>query len=496
MSPPPRKVLLTSVCRPFGEAVGDADSVGYELLFCQVTRAQGAFSPRSHHIHFSLEYLAENLDCPAVTLQYPSRRELVRELRRGYDVVGVSFVLATYHRMKETVALIRKHAPEAEIVLGGYGTVLDDAMLTPYGDHICREEGVAYLRKLLGQPPLQKPYRHPLISNPLRIFGQEISRTGIVIAGLGCPHACDFCCTSHFFKRKHIRLLPTGRDIYRVVKRYLDRDADSAILIIDEDFLMNRKRAMEFRDCVQEGGVPLGVFAFASVRAISQYTVTEILEMGIDGLWIGYEGARSGYAKQQGRPVGEIFREFRDHGISILASMIVGLPYQTPEIIQEELDGLLDLRPDFGQFLIYGPTPGTPFFDRVLRENLMHPEFAGDKELYCRKASGFYAMVQHPTMQPAEIEGWQRRCFEEDYRRLGAGIYRAVDTMLLGYLKLKDSPSAFFRAKAASLARMVRKAYPAFLPGKLLGPSERARAAVADLERRAHEALGAPTVWE
>ena len=28
--------------------------------------------------------------------------------------------------------------------------------------------------------------------------------------------------------------------------------------------------------------------------------------MGIDGFWIGYEGTRSGYAKQQGRPVEEI----------------------------------------------------------------------------------------------------------------------------------------------------------------------------------------------
>mgnify|MGYP000736710625 CR=1 FL=1 len=46
--------------------------------------------------------------------------------------------------------------------------------------------------------------------------------------------------------------------------------------------------------------------AFASIRALSQYTVTEILEMGIDGLWIGYEGTRSGYSKQAGRPVAEM----------------------------------------------------------------------------------------------------------------------------------------------------------------------------------------------
>ena len=177
-------VLLTSVCRPLGVRYGDAPSVGYELLHEQVTRAQGLFSPRSHHVQFSLEYLAENLEAPTVVLQYPSRQELVRELRHGYDVVGVSFVLATYHRMKGVVALVRQHSPRSTIVLGGYGTVAPDEMLRPYGDHICREEGVAFLRRLLGEPEIPMPYRHPLIINPLRVFGKEVSRTGIVFGGL------------------------------------------------------------------------------------------------------------------------------------------------------------------------------------------------------------------------------------------------------------------------------------------------------------------------
>jgi hypothetical protein len=59
--------------------------VGYELLFGQVTRAQGLFSPRANHIHFSLEYVAENLQAPTTVLQYPTRRELVRELKRHYE---------------------------------------------------------------------------------------------------------------------------------------------------------------------------------------------------------------------------------------------------------------------------------------------------------------------------------------------------------------------------------------------------------------------------
>ena len=245
-----KKVLLTSVCRPLGERHGDSPSVGYELLFGQVTRAQGLFSPRANHVQFSAEYIAENLEAPTTVLHYPSRRELVRELKQGYDVVGVSFVLSTFHRMKEVVALVREHAPGAKVVLGGYGTVLPDALLSRYANHVCREEGVGFMRRLLGEPAIGEPgtYRHPLVVSRLRVFGRETSRTGMVFAGLGCPNGCDFCCTSHFFKRRHIALLPTGRDIYGVVQRYQEIEPGMSIAVLDEDFLLNRRRAMEFRD--------------------------------------------------------------------------------------------------------------------------------------------------------------------------------------------------------------------------------------------------------
>jgi len=475
-----------------GPQYGDAPSVGYELLYRQVTRAQGVFSPRTVNVFFGLDYIAENLDAPTVVLQYPSKRELIKELKKGYDYIGVSFIMALMHKMKETVALIRKYAPNSKIVLGGYGTVLKDEVLKPYGDFICREEGVAFMRRLLGEPEIPMPYKHPLIVSWLKVFGWKVSGTGKIFAGLGCPNGCDFCCTSHFFSRKHIKLLPTGRDIYNVVERYFDLDPSLVFLILDEDFLLNKKRAMEFRECVLQGGRKPAIFAFSSIKAISQYKVEEILEMGIDGFWIGYEGTRSNYAKQQGRPVDEILTEFREHGITVLASMIVGFDYQTPEIVAQELDGLMKLKPSLGQYLIYGPVPGTPFHERVIKENLLHDIYTSDKDLFYRRADGFRTMMKHPTLSPAQIEDIQRWCFEQDFQRLGPSIYRVLETRFLGYLKLKDSPNPVLRQKAEYFARELRYAYPVFLPGRLLGPNATIRKWIGDLERRIHAELGQP----
>jgi haloalkane dehalogenase len=349
------------------------------------------------------------------------------------------------------------------------------------------------MRRLLGQPELAMPYSHPSIVNPLTVFGRNVSRTGVVFGGLGCPNGCDFCCTSHFFQRKHVRLLPTGADIYAVIQRYMNLSSEMSIIILDEDFLLNRKRALEFRDCVLRGGKALSIFCFASVKAISRYTVTEILEMGIDGLWIGYEGTRSGFKKQSGRPVEEIFTEFREHGITILASMIVGFEYQTPKIIEEELSGLLALKPSFSQFLIYGPVPGTPFYDRIVEQGLFRQEVRDDPEMLCRKATGFDSLVKHPNMSASEIERLQDKCFEEDFMRLGPSIFRCIETWFLGYLKLRDSENPILLDKAKMYERLLRGAYPVFLAGRCFGPTREIRHWIGQLQGRIHAVVGRPT---
>jgi radical SAM superfamily enzyme YgiQ (UPF0313 family) len=480
--------------RPIGPAYGDAESVGYELLHAQVTRAQGMFSPRAVHRQFSLDYMAENLENPTVVLHYPSRRELIKELKKNYDYVGISFIMVTYHRMKELSALIRKHSPQSKIVLGGFGTVLPDEALLPYGDHVCRGEGVAFMRDLLGQPPLAE-HKHPFIESRLKVFSKTVSYTGMVFAGLGCPNGCDFCSTSHFFKRQHLRLLNTGAQVYEVVKKHLAVNPDAQYTILDEEFLLNRERALDFRDQVVKGGRPLSIFVFASLKALSMYTPEELLEMGVDGVWIGYEGERSGYEKRaNSKSPEEIIAALKANGITVLASMIVGFDYQTPEIIKAEHKHLMSLKPDLCQFMIYNPNPGTPLYEKVKAQGLFRKEFSEDPEHYWKWASGFRSLTEHPAMTGREIEKMQEYCFEQDFKVLGPTIYRVVETMLNGYLRHKDSPNAFLRLKAERFAAELKKTYPMYLPGELFAPTLRTRAMVHRLKKRVHAAFGAPSL--
>ncbi len=186
----------------------------------------------------------------------------------------------------------------------------------------------------------------------------------------------------------------------------------------------------------------------------------------------------------------EIFTEFREHGITVLTSMIVGFDYQKQEVVAKELDGLMKLKPALAQFLIYGPVPGTPFYERIIKDNLLNDVYTSDKELFYRRADGFRTMIKHPTLSPEAIEEIQRWCFAEDFQRLGPSIYRVLESRLLGYQKLKNSPNPILRQKADYYAKELRYARPVFLAGRVLGPNAAVRRWIGGLERHIQAEFG------
>jgi hypothetical protein len=149
----------------------------------------------------------------------------------------------------------------------------------------------------------------------------------------------------------------------------------------------------------------------------------------------------------------------------------------------------LALRPTYPQFLIYGPTPGTPFYERVMREGRLRPEMLTDPELYYRNCDGFTSMVVHPIMTPGEIEGLQRECFDTDFRLNGPSILRSVEVWFQGWKRYHNSDSPYLRAKAERWAEEIHFAFPLFRVAKRSGPTPEA---AARLEAEIRASLGPP----
>ncbi|MBN2495409.1 MAG: hypothetical protein JXR96_12515 [Deltaproteobacteria bacterium] len=441
-----KKLLLTSVCKPFGTKYGDGFGVSYEGSH-QIMWAQGVFRTRATTTQWGIDFIAKNLKIPTTTLHYPTMSRFVAELEKGYDYVGIAFVAPTFHKMVPMTHAVRKVSPASEIILGGYGTAMSDAELAPCTyDHICRGEGVAFMRELLGES-LTTPIVQPTITQQQSLFSIPLlGRVGYLFAGLGCPNGCDFCATSHFFKRKHIRFLPDGPSILRAMERLRAKYPDMVdFWINDEDFLLNESRGRSFLQAIRQSDLPpLAVSVFSSVKALSQFTASELVEMGIDWIWVGYEGKRSGYAKIEGRPFRELLADLHQHGISVLTSMIIGFDYQTPEIIQEEFEELVSMRPSMCQFLIYGPARGTPAFDRIMGEGRFLPGILEDTG----KNDGFYLSFKHPHIEPEQMLAIQRSLYRKEFERLGPSVFRVAEDFLAGHVHLRDHPSPRVRGKA------------------------------------------------
>ncbi len=495
-----RKILLTSVCRPFG-GPGEGDSVGAELFHAQVTRAQGIFSIRQVIRCWAIDYIAENIETPCVALHYPSEREFIRELKSDvYDYVGINFVVATFHKVRRMVKLIRRYAPEARIILGGYGTVLPDEILSPHADEICREEGIGFMRRLLGEST-EKDIAHPYAPIPApRLYSyQQPTKVGHLTAGLGCPNGCDFCCTSHFFKRKYVPFFKTGREIYEEI-RAIEQKAKahgetlSSFIFIDEDFFLYKKRALEFLDCVRESGKPLSLMGFGSVRGLSQFTPDEIAEMGFDVIWTAFEGAEAGYGKLQGKKLEELYSSLKARGISLLSSMIIGFPYQDADRVRTEFDHLMNLGPSFTQILIYFAFPTTPFHEKVVAEDRYLPEYKENPDL--RRWDGFAMHFKHPKFSAPELESLQKELYRQEFERLGPSLIRLLRVWLEGYRNLRESPNPLLRARAEEKMRETRSAMPGIVPAILFGPNAKTRSEARALWRDVRKEAGSLSLLE
>jgi len=487
-----KRMLLSSVCKPFGKKYGDGFSTKPIGLW-QNCWVQGLFMVENIVLHWGLDVIAANTETPTKVLHYPSMRRFIAELQKEkYDYVGISFNACSFHKMEPMVEAVRKYSPQSEIILGGYGTTLSDDVLAPLCDHVCREEAIGFVRGVLGEPETDRPFNHPVVTAKNWLFSLPIlGETGMITAGLGCPHGCDFCMTSHFFKRKHIRYLETGQDIVDTIHKIRRaKPGLDAFCIYDEDLLLNRRRGREFLDAMRKSDLNVNISIFASARALSHYEIEELAEMGISAMWVGYEAKRAGLSKMEShRTHHELAEECRKYGIGLVSSMIIGLDYQTPEIIREELDDFIRVNTTVPQFLIYGPSGGTPLLAKMKEEGRLNENYE-DMRLH----EGFSLLFDHPHISAPEMRELVMECFETEYQANGPTIYRGIEGSLITYKFLRNHKLPKLRARAEEQRKALEFSWGAYQVGLKHAPNEKVRQKIVDLYAEIERVIGKPSL--
>ncbi|MBZ5605056.1 MAG: cobalamin-dependent protein, partial [Acidobacteriia bacterium] len=437
-----------------------------ELYHNQVTRAQGSFSLRMFHRSWGIMMIQENISAPSTLLDFPTREVFAEELKNGrYDVVGISSIIVNIGKVREMCRMVRELSPQSTIVIGGHVAAIPGLERMVDADHIVRGEGIAWMRAFLGEDAAA-PIRHPHIVSgfDLRTMGLKVptpegGTAATLIPSVGCPLGCNFCTTSAFFggKGKFQNFYQTGDELFDVMCEMESSMKVQSFFIMDENFLLHHRRAMDLLARMKAAGKAWSLYVFSSASAISKYSMRELVELGVSWIWMGLESPRAGYAKLKGHDTLALTRELRRHGIRLLGSTIVGMEHHTPQNIREEIEHAVSHETDFHQFMLYTPVPGTPLHQQMLDEGrLLDVDLA---DIHGQHKFNFeHAAISREDS--GRILDW---AFLRDFERNGPSLYRICRTTLEGWKRYKNDPDERVRRRFEWEIRSLKTAYSGLL---------------------------------
>ena len=451
------RVLLTSVFGPYAQddAYGSRLINPMELYHNQVTRVQEGFSFRTFNRSWGIMLIQVNLQAPCTLLDFPTEERFIKELKsHRYDVIGISSIMTNLLKVRRMCKLIRKHQPEATIIVGGHLANLP--VLSKYADvdHIVLGDGVRWMRRFLGEDTDQ-PIRHPIVRANIgsRIMGVPLNdhpgdACATLIPSVGCPIGCNFCSTSAMFggRGKFIEYYQTGAQLFEVMCQ-LESDLEvKAFFVMDENFLLDKPRALELLDLIERHEKAWSLYVFSSANVLQKYTMEQLVALGVSWVWLGLEGKSSQYTKLAGTDTVEFVRKLHEHGIRVLGSSIIGLEEHTPENIDEAIEHAVSHDTEFHQFMLYTPIPGTPLFAKLEAEGAL-------KTLAEVSVADIHGQLvfnyKHPHIPDGKETELLLRAFHRDFETNGPSVVRIVRSVLRSWKKYKNHSDPRIRARFA-----------------------------------------------
>ncbi|HXN46415.1 MAG TPA: radical SAM protein [Bryobacteraceae bacterium] len=463
------RILLTSVFGPYAQddEFGSRRINPMELYHNQVTREQGAFSLRMFHRSWGLMMIQRNISAPCAVLDFPTRDIFERELAAGgYDIVGISSIVINLGKVREMCRMVRRRSPKSAIVVGGHVTAMPGIEQMVDADHFVRGEGISWMRRYLGEDE-SAPIRHPHIVSGFgtRAMGisdpqSESSVAATIVPSVGCPMGCNFCATSAFFggKGKFHNFYETGDELFDVMSEAEAALKARSFFIMDENFLLYRKRALELLDRMKSANKAWALYVFASANAIRQYSIEELVGLGISWIWMGLESPHASYGKLHGSDTLTLARELHSHGIKLLGSTIIGLEHHTSENIEKEIEHAVAHQTDFHQFMLYTPAPGTPLYSEMLSQGRML-EGLDVADMHGQDRFNF----RHAAISREDSKRWLDWAFRRDFKLNGPSLFRICRTTLAGWRRYKSHPDPRIRERFEWEVRPLRTSYSALL---------------------------------
>ena len=289
--------------------------------------------------------------------------------RRGYEIAdayrarGVPVVMGGYHPSFLPDEALR-HADAVVIgdAEGVWERLLDDARA---GRLEARYHGDA-----------ERPMQDYRIDR--RLFdGKRYAPVEVVQYGRGCRFACEFC-SIHSFYGNSVRHRPLDgllAEIAALPEKHLLFFVDDNLYGPREEFLALLKAMAPLK---RRWSCQISIDV-----ARDDVLMDALVEAGCRFVLIGFESLSADNLRQMGKPWNQVSGAYRDvvrslhrRGIGIYGTFVFGYDADTPEVIERTVDFALDARLELANFNALTPTPGSPLYARLQRENrLVAPDW-------------------------------------------------------------------------------------------------------------------------
>lgn len=182
-------------------------------------------------------------------------------------------------------------------------------------------------------------------------------------ASFSCAYDCEFCFCTRLGRYRE-------RDITEVVDE-LESIRERNVFIVDDDFLYNRKRVLEFCDLVTRRNIKKTYIAFgrADFIAANEDVIARLAQCGFDAFFVGLESFKSCELSDYNKRTtvetnNRAVRILEKYGIQCYSGLIVGYDWG-----KSDFDQLIAYINSFEHPMVniqpITPIKGTPYYERV-----------------------------------------------------------------------------------------------------------------------------------
>jgi len=214
----------------------------------------------------------------------------------------------------------------------------------------------------------QKDYHNPKLG--LRPFTA-------MLTARGCPFRCVYCvpCSLNFareieYKREHDNKKPPirRRSAENVIQEFklLKDEGYKAVSILDDEYVLNKERAVQISKGIKDLGIRWGCLARADT--LTEEVVRNMSEAGCKYIDIGVESFDQeilDYIQKgiKAEVIENAVSLVKKYGITAKINILFGCsPYETKDTINYTLKMVKKIRPDLVMFGICNPFPGTEYY--------------------------------------------------------------------------------------------------------------------------------------